>query len=53
MNYKKIIKRLQIINVVLVALLILLVGSSLAIYTSQVYQRAVVRNRYNDVVFVK
>lgn len=50
MNYKKIIKRLQVINAVLVALLIMLVGSSLAIYTSQVYQRAVVRNRYNDVI---
>lgn len=50
MDYKKIIKRLQLINIVLVALLVLIVGCSLAIYTSQVYQRAVVRNRYNDVI---
>lgn len=34
----------------LAAALTAAVGGTLAIYTSQVYQRAVVRNRYNDVV---
>ena len=42
-------KRIWVIVLVTTAIL-LTVGGTLAIYTSQVYQRAVVRNRYNDVI---
>lgn len=36
--------------ILMIMAIILLVGGTLAIYTSQVYQRAVVRNRYNGVI---
>lgn len=42
-------KKIWVIVLVTAAIL-LAVGGTLAIYTSQVYQRAVVRNRYNDVI---
>ena len=42
-------KRIWVIILAALAM-ILLVRGTLAIYTSQVYQRAVVRNRYNDVI---
>lgn len=42
-------KKIWVIVLVTTAIL-LAVGGTLAIYTSQVYQRAVVRNRYNDVI---
>ena len=42
-------KKIWVISLVTAAIL-LAVGGTLAIYTSQVYQRAVVRNRYNDVI---
>lgn len=34
----------------IVGVVLAMAGGTLAIYTSQVYQRAVVRNRYNDVI---
>lgn len=43
-------KRLGFSLLLLLAALAVAVGSTFAIYTSQVYQRAVVRNRYNDVI---
>ena len=49
MKKKYTVKRIWTIILVTVEI-ILLVSGTLAIYTSQVYQRAVVRNRYNDVI---
>ena len=49
MKKKYVVKRRWVIILAIMAI-ILLVGGTLAIYTSQVYQRAVVRNRYNDVI---
>lgn len=46
---KKRFKKIWVISLVLTAIFLGVVGS-VAIYTSQVYQRAVVRNRYNDVI---
>lgn len=43
------VKRIWVI-LFAVAAILAAVGGTLAIYTSQVYQRAVVRNRYNDVI---
>lgn len=49
MKKKYVVKRRWVIILAIMAI-ILLVGGTLAIYTSQVYQRAVVRNRYNEVI---
>lgn len=46
---KKKLKKRWGISLTLIALFLAVTGS-VAIYTSQVYQRAVVRNRYNDVI---
>lgn len=44
-------KRKIILTICLiVGVVLVMAGGTLAIYTSQVYQRAVVRNRYNDVI---
>ena len=49
MKKRNFIKRVWVIILAAMAM-ILLVRGTMAIYTSQVYQRAVVRNRYNDVI---
>lgn len=49
MKKKSDIKKIWVIILGIMAIL-LMAGVTLAIYTSQVYQRAVVRNRYNDVI---
>ena len=46
---KKKLKKIWVVSLTLMSLLLVIAGS-VAIYTSQVYQRAVVRNRYNDVI---
>lgn len=49
MKKRNVVKRIWAIILAAMAVL-LLVRGTMAIYTSQVYQRAVVRNRYNDVI---
>lgn len=49
MKKRYIVKRIWVI-LLAVAAMLAAAGGTLAIYTSQVYQRAVVRNRYNDVI---
>lgn len=49
MKKRNFVKRKWVI-ILAAMVMILLVRGTMAIYTSQVYQRAVVRNRYNDVI---